>query len=373
MNTPIFEVQVPEGLEAIAFGELRSRLGGQEKLLHPPGMFPGVLQFAYSGKPARLLHLKCVLSLFSLQRFAVPRPRALLGHQNLQAILHQIAEVVKLAPRGAYRTLHLAAAGSESSVMARFADTIAAQFGLVVAQGEGDLLVRVRPQLAAMHQFHGEMMKGRELPLDGGAGWEVLVRMTPRPLSVRKWRVCDYEGALNAAVAHAMALLARPEAEDVFLNLTCGSGTLLIERAAAAPARRLIGCDVDGSALGCARENIAASEHAARIQVYPWDARALPLVNGCIDVVCADLPFGLDVGSHQENVTLYPDLLKEAARVTRPGGRAVLLTHEIRLMTALVEASAEWAAEDIIPLAITGLHPRIFRLKRADVPDSKVF
>lgn len=353
MDTLIFEVQVPEGLEAIAFGELRSRLGGQEKLLHPPGMFPGVLQFAYSGKPARLLHLKCVLSLFSLQRFAVPRPRALLGHQNFQAILRQITEIVKLAPRGAYRTLHLAAAGSESSVMARFAETVAAQFGLKVAQGEGDLLVRIRP------------------PLDGSAGWEVLVRMTPRPLSARKWRVCDYEGALNAAVAHAVALLARPAAEDVFLNLACGSATLLIERAAAAPARRLIGCDVDENTLHCARKNISASEHAARIQVYPWDARALPLVDGCIDVVCADLPFGLDVGSHQESLSLYPDLLKEAARVTKPGGRAVLLTHEIRLMTALVEASADWAVEDIIPLTITGLHPRIFRLKRAVVPDSK--
>lgn len=346
MDTLIFEVQVPEGLEAIAFGELRSRLGGQEKLLHPLGMFPGVLQFAYTGKLAMLLHLKCALSLFSLQRFAVPRPRALLGHQNFQAILQQITEIVKLAPRGAYRTLHLAAAGSDSSVMARFAGTIAAQFGLEAAQGEGDLLVRVRP------------------PLDGGAGWEVLVRMTPRPLSMRKWRVCDYEGALNAAVAHAMALLARPAAEDIFLNLACGSGTLLVERAAAAPAKRLMGCDVDENALHCARENIAASEHAARIKVYPWDARALPLAGGCIDVVCADLPFGLDVGSHQENVSLYPDILKEAARVTRPGGRAVLLTHEIRLMMAQVEASAEWAVEDIIPLAITGLHPRIFRLKR---------
>jgi tRNA (guanine6-N2)-methyltransferase len=346
MDANLFEVAVPEGLESIAYDELRSRLGGQEKLLHPPAQWPGVLQFAYSGRPAKLLQLKCVLSLYSNQHFAVPRPLALMGHQNFQAILRQIGEVISLTPRGAYQTLHLAAAGSDSNVMARFASEIAAQFALEVVQGDGDLLVRVRH------------------PLDGSAGWDVLVRMSPRPLSARKWRVCDFEGALNAAVAQAVALLTRPSAEDNFLNLACGSGTLLVERAAAAPARRLIGCDVNQDALRCARENIAASGNAARIQVYPWDARNLPLVDGSINVVCADLPFGLDVGSHLENVTLYPEILKEAARVTRPGGRAVLLTHEIRLMTSLLEAISEWSVEDVTSLAINGLHPRIFRLKR---------
>lgn len=351
-----YEGAVPEGLETIAYAELRTRLGGQEKLLHSTAQWPGVLQFAYTGKTARLLQLKTLLSLFSGQRFAVPRPRALLGHQNAQTVLQQVADVIKIAPRGTYRTLHLAAAGTETSVMARFAESIAAQFGLELVPGEGDLLVRVRR------------------PLDGSDAWEVLVRMSPRPLSARKWRVCDYEGALNAAVAHAMALLARPAPDDYFLNLACGSGTLLIERAAAGivtPAGRLIGCDNNEEALRCARENIAASGNAGRIQVHPWDARALPLADGSVNVVCSDLPFGLDVGSHDENVALYPEILREAARVTRSGGRAVVLTHEIRLMTELLENSPEWAVEDVTPITINGLHPRIFRLKRTASSASK--
>ncbi len=346
MEEIFFEIAVPEGLESIAYNELRSRLGGQEKILHPPEQRAGVLQFTYSGKPARLLQIRCALSLFCVQRFPVPRPRALMGHQHFQAILRQIEAVVKLAQRGAYHTLHLAAAGADTSVMMRFTDEIAAQFHLEVVQGEGDLLVRVRR------------------PLDGSEGWEVVVRLSPRPLSTRKWRVCDYTGALNAAAAYAMALLSRPSAEDIFLNITCGSGTLLIERAAAAPARRLIGCDVSEEALRCARANIAASGYAARIQVYPWDARALPLADGSIDVICADLPFGLDVGSHADNGKNYPLILNEAARVSRPGGRAVILSHEVRLLTSLVENSPDWSIEDILPITITGLHPRIFSLKR---------
>jgi hypothetical protein len=37
-------------------------------------------------------------------------------------------------------------------------------------------------------------------------------------------------GAVNAALAHAIALLTEPEPADRLLNLCCGSGTLLIER-----------------------------------------------------------------------------------------------------------------------------------------------
>ncbi len=196
----------------------------------------------------------------------------------------------------------------------------------------------------------------------------MLARQSNRPLSARKWRACDYEGALNAAVGHAAALLSRPRPEDVFLNLGCGSGTLLIERASAAPSRRLIGCDVSAEALRCARENIAASGFGARIQVAPWDARALPLEDSSVDVICADLPFGLDVGSHQENEALYPALLREAARVAKPGARGILITQEIRLMTALLEEWAEWRVEEVAPVMINGLRPRIFRVKREFKP-----
>ena len=70
-------------------------------------------------------------------------------------------------------------------------------------------------------------------------GWEVLIRLTPRPLSAREWRVCNMEGALNATIAAAMIEMTDPSARRprVF-NLMCGSGTLLIETTAACPGGR---------------------------------------------------------------------------------------------------------------------------------------
>jgi 23S rRNA G2445 N2-methylase RlmL len=341
-----FEASVVEGLETIAAQELHHRFADQVRLFYPAGQQPGVLQFAFGGEPRNLLALKTVLSLFWVMRYPIPRPRALLGHQALHQLFDRTAEIRRFWPKTAFMTFHLAAAGAESKTMERIAAEIAAYHKLEVTRDEGDLLVRLRR------------------PLDGSPGWEAALRMSPRPLSVRSWRVCDREGALNAAVAQAMVQLTRPRPDDVFLNICCGSGTLLIERATAAPLRGGIGCDNDPAALECARANLDASRQSPRVHLEAWDARALPLPAASIDVICADLPFGHDVGSHRENLALYPLLLQEAARAARPKARCALLSHEVRLMSDLLTASQEWATEQVFQLSLGGLHPKLFILSR---------
>src|SRR5690606_38476253 len=160
--------------------------------------------------------------------------------------------------------------------------------------------------------------------------------------------------------AHAMALLSAPAEGDTFLNFGCGSGSILIERLLAAPARRAIGCDISPVALGCARANLGAAGLSGRAELHDWDARALPLADASVDALAADLPFGHLVGSHAENLELYPALLGEAARVARPGARCVLLSHEVRLMERLLADSPAWTLEQQIRVDLGGLFPRIF-------------
>ena len=195
-------------------------------------------------------------------------------------------------------------------------------------------------------------------------GWEASVRLSPRPLATRSWRVCNMEGALNATVAHAMVLLSRPAPGDVFLNIACGSGTILIERRDWGPARRLLGADIDAGALACAQANIAASGHAQEIELRPWDARSLPLPDRSVDVLCADLPFGHLVGSHDENQTLYPAVLQEAAHVAKPAAGFVVITHEVRLMEGLLQRSSAWHIETDFSVFLGGVPAHIFVLRR---------
>jgi len=141
----------------------------------------------------------------------------------------------------------------------------------------------------------------------------------------------------------------------------------MIERLFAGSAARIIGCDTDSEALACARRNLAAAGFSNRVELYDWDACHLPLPSGSIDVVLADLPFGHLVGSHATNLTLYPALLAEAARVTRPGGRAVLISHEVRLMERSLAELPVWCIEQQLRVNLRGLHPRIFVLRRSSL------
>jgi len=296
-----------------------------------------------------------------VQRFAVPRPKALLGDQHLRALLAQIQKALDLNP-GAYRTFMLGAAGSDSAVMARLKAEIARHTQLEAVSEDGDLLVRLRPTPS--------LPSPRGRGAGGEGGWDALVRLSPKPLATRAWRACNVDGSLQATVAHAMALLTEPKPDDVYLNLCCGSGTLLIERALAGKAAQLTGCDINREALICASRNIAAyrkgaGASAAEIKLHDWDATRLPLPDASVDAIVADLPFGNLVGSHAGNAALYPALLREAARVAKPGARFVVITAEIRLLeAALAPILRQWEREQALRVNLGGLRPMIFVLRR---------
>jgi len=336
------EIVVPAGLEALARTEMQRITGLRLDPVHKDGVIGATMYGALQA----LFQLRCVTSIYAVRRFAIPRPRALLGDEHLRAVLATIEMVRRLHPAGTFQTLFLSAAGAESSVLQRFKHELCTRLGLMPGGEDGDLLIRLRPA------------PDRD-------GWEVLVRLTPRPLATRLWRVCNREGALSGPVAYAMAVLSKPRDNDRILNVGCGSGSLMIERLFAGSAARVIGCDTDSEALACARRNLAAAGFSNRVELYDWDACHLPLPSGSIDVVLADLPFGHLVGSHATNLTLYPALLAEAARVTRPGGRAVLISHEVRLMERLLAELPGWCIEQQLRVNLRGLYPRIFVLRRS--------
>jgi tRNA (guanine6-N2)-methyltransferase len=344
----VFEAEVIPGLEALAAAELRQRLRRRVHLL--PQRREGLLPFGYNGDPAALLDLRTVLAISTCDHYDIPRPKALLGQSAFDRLLATLTTIRALHPGDAFTTQRISAAGADSSVLRRLREELSQQTGLEDVSDEGDLLLRLRR------------------PLDGSAGWDVLVRLSPRPLSARAWRVCNLAGALNASVAAAMAQLTQPHADDAVINLCCGSATLLIERLALQPARIALGCDHDAAALACAQENIVAAGYDS-IALEAWDAGALPTPDAWADAVLADLPFGQLVGSHATNVVLYPRILREATRITIGGGRCVALTQDIRLWQRLVaDAAADWIVEAELPIKVPSsggyTHPRIFVLRR---------
>jgi 23S rRNA G2445 N2-methylase RlmL len=160
-----------------------------------------------------------------------------------------------------------------------------------------------------------------------------------------------------------MISLTQPQPTDRFLNLMCGSGTLLVERLEAGKVAYAVGSDISGSSLEKTRLNLAAAKVKARL--LQQDDTRLSFPPQSFDVLVTDLPWAQLVGLPQQIQDIYPLVLREAARVALPGARFVLITHQIRLIErVLTEQSELWRLENVIKLAYKKLRPRIYLLTR---------
>lgn len=335
----LFEAEFLPGLQTFVDQELKRCLN-----IEALNQDQDSLIFRYGGPIEQLFDLKLPVAIYQVEYFDIPRPKALLGHQHLTRLLTSIR---LLRQNHSFETFRFSAAGKQSSVFERLRKTVEQETGLTAQPDEADLLMRVRPARSQKH------------------GWEALLRITPRPLATRAWRVCDMPGAVNATIAAAMVELTQPAKSQTVLNLMCGSGTLLIERAARLSAKALVGIDNDESALNCAKKNLHAANLQANISLEQMDAADLDFDDQTFDVLLADLPWGQHIGSHEVNIDLYPAILKEAARVARVDAKLVLLSHEINLMEEILAMGAsQWQLSQMIKLYQGGLHPRIYVLEQ---------
>lgn len=150
------------------------------------------------------------------------------------------------------------------------------------------------------------------------------LRLTDARTRHREYRSEHLPASLRPSAAAALVWLTRPGPKDVFLDPMCGAGTVLIERAFAGRYGLILGGDIDPAAMAATQANIGPRYKP--ISVRRWDARRLPLDAASVDAVAVNLPFGRQIGSPAENASLYPDFLREAARVLRPVARLVALT-----------------------------------------------
>lgn len=147
------------------------------------------------------------------------------------------------------------------------------------------------------------------------------LRLSDAAMRQHDGRVVERQGALRASVAAMMVNLAG-EPGQALLDLCCGSGTILSE-ALAAGWSSVAGCDNDDSAVEASKQNVP------RATIAHGDARKLELPTASMDAVVSNLPFGRQYEVDGAMNVWLADVLGEIARVTRPGGRVVLLAPRI--------------------------------------------
>lgn len=294
----------------------------------------------YFGNPLDLTRLRTAVAVYRVEPFDIPRPKAFLGQEHLTRLLKLIAEMQAWST---FHSFRLGAAGVESSTFRRLAQEIEAKTGLPFDE-KGELLIRFVPN---------------------GAHWDALFRMSARPLSARSWRVGNMEGGLNAAVAAAMVDLGGICESDRVFNPMCGSGTLLIERRRLGMPQVLYGCDIDAQALAFGYQNVAKSGYFKDIRLEQADATALDCPKGQFDLILCDLPWGDDIGSLAGNQILYPQFVREMARISSKRARMVVLTHDIRRFESVVEETGFWQIRKTHQVYHGGHHPKMYLLTKA--------
>jgi tRNA (guanine6-N2)-methyltransferase len=337
-----FEVLYLPGLEGLVSAGVCAALGAA---VTPVRHRDDSLQLDFTGRWERLLSLRTPVAVFAVLTFAVARPQTLLSGEHLPAVIAVIEHVRRLNSTRPAASFRIDAAGAQSSVFERIAQQVAAGTRLRHDHAAGDIVLRFRRSVTT-------------------AGWDVLIRLSPRPLSLRQWRVRNVPGAANATIAAAMAILSAPDPRDRIANLMCGSGTLMIERLLAGPASSCLGVDLDEGMLAACAGNIRAADLAHRVTLMRGDStESAWTCRGPFDAMLADPPWGALVGDHRTNEALHLALLQRTREAARPGARLVLLTHEVRRMERCLRMTDDlWRVDSITRVFQKGHHPRIYLL-----------
>jgi len=158
--------------------------------------------------------------------------------------------------------------------------------------------------------------------------WEVGIQITPRPLSVRDYKVINMSGAMDPTIAYAVNSFCNLDSAYSYLNVFSGSATLLIEAAEYyLNLEKLIGFDNNKKHISLSIQNIKKAGLIKKILIKEADIFEKPDF-GMFDAVVSDLPFGMSISKNEDLENLYTTFIQYCEKTLNAGGRLVIYTSE---------------------------------------------
>ncbi len=379
----IYIAQTQPGFETIAAQEIAEMLDGAVlRGTRAVADKNGMALFEYGGAPHDLLALRTVEDVFALVAALPGVPPSAVGPR----LLRDAAATVPIEP--ALRIARQLRPGRGGHGRLRFR-VVARQVG-EAAYRRVDAQQAVERGIAARGDHHwrlaeegalefwltllpgssstgpkGSSSSERRSSRADRSGYEALLalRLSDEQMRHRDYKLEHLPASLRPSAAAARVWLTRPAPDDVFLDPMCGAGTILIERAHAGRYALLLGGDVREQALAVARGNIGPRYKP--IELRQWDARTLPLDAASVTAAAVNLPFGKQIGSVEENRTLYPQVLRELARVLRSGARLAALTGDRQVFEEALRRTRGLTRRAAYPVLVLGRPAGVYLIERA--------
>jgi 23S rRNA G2445 N2-methylase RlmL len=180
------------------------------------------------------------------------------------------------------------------------------------------------------------------------------LRLSDRTMRHRRYKLEHIAASLRPTVAAAMVRLADIKPHQWIVDPMCGAGTILAEvHGFAKRFRAPIGClgaDLDRAALRAAGPNLRS---LGQTQLLRADARSLPLEANTADRIISNPPFGKQLSRPGEIGRLYENMVREANRVLKQGGRVVYLVSDLAALKKAVSVVG-WQAGQTVRIRVLG-------------------
>lgn len=232
-----------------------------------------------------------------------------------KSILGSLIDIV--VKHDKFKTFKVSCAGSDSPEVRSIARYIQDAYGIEESD-EADLKIHI--------------IKQEDI-------WEIGVQITPRPLSVRDYKIINMSGAMDPTIAYAVNSFCKLNSASSYLNIFSGSATLLIEAARRYPnLEKLIGFDNNKKHLSLSIQNIKKAELIKRVEVEEANIFDKPNL-GTFDAIVSDLPFGMSISKKKDLEKLYSTFIQYCEETLNTGGRLVIYTSEYELIESILPKS----------------------------------
>jgi len=261
---------------------------------------------------------------------------------NHKSILGNLVEIIINGNKDKFKTFKITCAGSDSSEVRNIAEYIQTTYGLIEKE-EADMKIHI--------------VKSNEI-------WEIGIQITPRPMSLRDYKLMNMSGAMDPTIAYAVNSLCELEKSNSYLNIFSGSATLLIEAGQCYPnLNQLVGLENNKKNISLAIQNVKRAGLVKKIQLKEKDIFDKPDL-GKFDVITSDLPFGMSISKNEDLENLYQCFIEYCQETLNNSGKLVVYTSEYEILKKIILESKFKIIKTLELKFITSvnayLRPRIF-------------